>query len=363
MKKDKTKEISKAGARMPGLAGAAFGAFFGAVPFAIVMAVLGSRGFYATPLALLVPISAATFYISMKGLRRIGWALGCTGFMSIFAVFNMYVIAQSHILSRTQACIDAAAGYGVAPLELAMDAVLRWENLKLLLPGILFTSLVVVAGLCFSWSRLSSYADLTKEGAAEIRAEETRAEEEKRQEQAKALAEKRKKLPGRLERFGADPDAPIRPTGEYTAAPYDMQKKYVSGLGIAVMIIFTVLAGFALYKGITAGRIRTCLLAAPSLIMVYEGLRIVRSIARRILVSGDRLTYVPAFGAKREFTFDDIGYVRKVEGRCLVDGRQGEGLAFFSLSWENGKRLLTAMEDYRIEIREEQPGASVRRAD
>ena len=30
---------------------------------------------------------------------------------------------------------------------------------------------MVVAGLCFSWSRLSAYADLTKEGAAEIRAE------------------------------------------------------------------------------------------------------------------------------------------------------------------------------------------------
>ncbi len=356
--KRKERPISEAGEKLPGLSGAVFGAIFGSVPFGLVMALLGRRSMYASPLALLVPLASVFFYIALKGLRRKGWALGCVAFTSISSVMLAQFVAQSWILSRDELCVEAAAQYGVTPFEMASSALSAPENLKALLPSMLFVSLIVVAGLCFTWSKLAAYADLDKKGVAQIKARESEERLEELREEDEKNAEKKKKRPQRLERFGTDPDAPIAPAGEYRVTPMKMQKQYINGLGVAVIAVFAALAGLAVYKGAAAGSVRKALYALPALLMVYEGFSVMRSISRYIDVKDSRLVYRPSFGKKRSFSFDDIGTVRKIDGRCLVDGKRGEPLAFFNLGWENGKKLLTAMEDYKLRIVTESYGDS-----
>lgn len=348
--KRKEKTISEAGAKLPGISGAVVGALFGILPFAAVMILLGRRGMYAAPLAMLTPFVSSYFYIQSKGLRRFRWAFSCVGICSVLILALAQLTAQSYVLGREPEWIEAAAELGVKPVDLAFESMLMGENLVKLLPSLGFVALICIAGLCFSSSKLAAYADLSKEDIGNIKKDEERKEREKKEEEERERSEKRKNLPGRLEDFGAAPGAPRTPKGEYRVAPYKLQKQYINGLGIAVILIFGALAAFALYKGINGHKIRLCLISVPALYLIYQGTRLLRSVARRIDVKGMELSYKTAGGKIRSFSFDDISRCEKLDGRCLIYTGSDSPAGFFNLGWENGNRLMDAIEDYGIKV-------------
>ncbi len=348
--KRKEKTISEAGAKLPGISGAVVGAMFGSLPFALIMILLKSRGMYAVPFAIFVPFVSVYFYKASKGLRRFRWALVCVGISSVLILALTQLTAQSYVLSRQPDWIAAAAEYGVKPMDLAFDSLVTGENLVKLLPSLGLSALACVAGLCFSASNLAEYADLSKEDLSAIKKDEAKKEYEKKVEEEKERSEKRRNLPGRLERFGSDSDAPVIPRGEYRVAPYKLQKQYVGGFGAAVILLFGALAAFALYKGISGGKLRLCLLAVPAAYIIYQGVRLLLSVARYIEVKGKELAYRSGSGKIRCFNFDDISRCEKLDGRCLVYTGGELPEAFFNLGWENGNRLMDAIEDYRIKV-------------
>lgn len=338
------------GTKMTGVAGAAAGSLLFSLPMFFVIALRGSVLGYI--LAVLIPFGAVALYKSFRGYRKYSFALVSIIVCIVLYTLQAYLLAQAWSLSRIPEWQEAAAEYDLSSFAYAWESVLTGVNLRIMAPQIIISIAAALAGFMMCTMSLKEYASVTPDEETELLEKEKELADRimKEQKEKEKEAKKKKPMPKSLKLYGTD-DEKVLLGGRYTVCPQAVQRKYLYILGGLGMVLFLSFAVYSVYELVVTGSVKPVFYVAVGIIMAWQALKLILSVSRYIKVDGEKLTCRGSNIKVTTFTMDDIALCEdKGEGRYMLRSSEGEALAFFSTKWENGKKLLKAIEAYRIEI-------------
>ena len=344
------------GSKVPGIIGSLAGGTVGYLPYMV----LSLTGYFAPPLAILVPVFAQLFYRRAQGYRRFSYALGTVLLSGVLIILSMDLVTQFIAMALEPSWQQAAQGSGSSLFVYLWDVILSAEGLRSLLPYLLFSQLFGLLGVALVSKPLHGYASLTAEEEkqnlqwalqqqkdleqARLAAREKAAQKSAAKERIKADALKR------LDGSAAEPknNAPA----QLTVKPYEMQQHSLKLAAAAFLAIGAAAFGFGIYK-LAGGGYKFALLLLAGALLLYQGAKTYGSANRSLQLSGEVFVYRPAIGKPEEFPLADVKTCRKKGNQVTLIGFDGKVKGFFSISWQGGAELLKQLHLAKVSVTEE----------
>lgn len=312
---------------LTGAAGALLGALAGAVPWFFISTF---TGFFVGWLGFLIGWAAAGGYQKFRGARKSGYAGIVVFLCSVFAIVAAELGSWMYVLCTDPEWQADAAYFQIPVAQLAWESLLMPENLPQVLPSMVIGIIIGGLGILSARQKLLAYTD--PERAAQ-RAQSIVAQTAAAQRSAAASA-------------GTGMPLPQEFTLRLKSSAHKVGYVCIGLAGVFFLLFLGIAVGFGTWDALPVGGVL-------SLIILAEGFLILRLNGRYGLrVEGERMRFVPRIGPEREFTVQEIGWVKVSNSMTrTLYSRDGQVLAKLNANLENMILLNQYLNEHQVPLR------------